>query len=158
MPIFLPGMQSILLQSKYIETSSTASIGDTQTTYQKIPDTELIITTQGNSRLLATFTGEGSLTVDGSLVGAVNFYVAIVIEGVSNRTMRIHFYDGIGYGAIREFAISLYNTYQTSYLPAGTYTVSVYWKSGADVTGTNSLNLSSLVGNRTRGLLVQELL
>lgn len=157
-PMFLPGMQSIVLQSIYVETSSSASIPDTQVTYQKIPDTEINITIKQNSKILATFSAEGSMTIDGTLNGAVNFYVALVIEGISNRTQRIHFYDGTGYGATREFAVNLGTTYQTIDLPAGTYTVTVYWKSDADATGSNSLNLSTFAGNRTRGLLVQEII
>ncbi len=160
MPILLPGMQTILLQSKYMETSSSASIPDTQTTYQQILDMELTIDIQENSRILITFTAEGSLTIGSTFTGVVNFYVAIVIESVSNRTSRIHFYDGTpgGFGAIREIPVNLHNIYQSERLPKGVYNIVIYWKSDADATGTNSLNLSTPAGNRTRSLLLQELL
>jgi len=157
-PMFMPGMQSIVLQSIYVETSSQANIPDSQLTYQQIPDVEINITIKQNSRILATFAAEGSLTIASTLIGAVNFYIAIVIEGVGNHTQRQHFYDGDGDGAIREFAVNLFDIYQTLSLPAGTYNVAIYWKSNADATGSNSLNLSTLAGNRTRSLLVQELI
>ncbi|MFX0175288.1 MAG: hypothetical protein ACFE85_03545 [Candidatus Hodarchaeota archaeon] len=158
MPMFLPGMQSIVLQSIYVETSSQASIPDDLVIYQPVPDMEINITIKQNSRILATFSAEGSMTIDGSLVGSVNYYIAIVIEGIGNHTQRVHFYDGDGDTGIREFAVNLFDIYQTNILPAGTYSVTIYWKCGAPATGSNTLNLSTPAGNRTRGLLVQELI
>ena len=68
------------------------------------------------------------------------------------------FYDGDGDSSTREFAVNLFDTYQTNGIPAGTYSVTIYWKSDAAATGSNTLNLSTPAGNRTRGLLVQELI
>jgi len=158
MPMFLPGMQSIVLQSIYVESSSQATIPDDQITYQPIPDMEINITIKQNSRILATFAAEGSMTIASSLVGSVNYYIAIVIDGIGNHTQRVHFYDGDGDSSTREFAVNLFDTYQTNGLPAGTYSVTIYWKSDAAATGSNTLNLSTPAGNRTRGLLVQELI
>jgi len=152
--------QGIVLQSIYHETTSPAVIHDASTTYEKIPETEVNITIQQNSRILAKFSGEALLQIGTTFSGEVNFFVALVIEGVGNRTTRIHFFDntGGGYGAIREYTQNLNDFYQTGALPSGTYTVSVYWKSEFDATDINQLFLSLIGAPTTRALLVQEII
>ncbi|MFX1571668.1 MAG: hypothetical protein ACFFB0_02885 [Promethearchaeota archaeon] len=89
-----------------------------------------------------------------------NFFVVLKIEGSGNQTMAIHFYDDSGPypGTTRVFSHNLNIVYQTESLPSGTYTVSVLWKSEYDATGGVQLNLSFPAFNRTRTLLVQEII
>jgi hypothetical protein len=81
---------------------------------------------------------------------------------MGNRTIQADYYDGgAAYGSIRQISMNLYINYLTPNLPAGTYKVEVYWKSGFDATGAaNSLSVAHMGGsgyNFTRTLLVQEL-
>ncbi len=152
--------QGIVLQSIYYETDSAAVIIDTDTTYEKVPDTEVNITIEQNSRIQATFSGDFRLAVDGSFKGGCNFFIVLKIEGIGNRTMRIHFYDNTGPypTTTRVFSHNLNIGYQTEGLSAGTYTISVHWMSEYDATGYAQLNLAYPGSNRTRTLLVQEII
>ena len=168
MPVVFPNIteepptyedQGILLQSIYLENDSQAFIIDTDTTYEEVPDTEINITIEQNSRILAIFSGEVTLSIGTTFNFGVNFFVALDIEGVGNRTMRIHFYDNGGpTGTTREITHNLCNVYQSESLPAGTYTISVYWKSEYDATGSAQLLLSTIANPKTRALLVQEII
>jgi len=159
-PMIFPGVGSIVLQSVYHETTSQAYIIDDATSYQEITETGVNITIQQSSRIIATFSGEATLSISSTFMGAVNFRIDLVIKGVGNRSMRIHFYDGTpgGYGSIREYTHNLYNVYQTEALPAGTYSIVVSWKSESDATGINQLLLSTVANLKTRALLVQEII
>lgn len=162
MPVVFPNItedKGILVQSIYLENNSQAFIVDSDTIYEEVPDTEINITIEQNSRILAIFSGEATLSIGTTFNFGVNFFVTLDIEGVGNRTMRIHFYDNGGPTATtREITHNLCNVYQSEPLPAGTYTVSVYWKSEYDATGSAQLILSTIANPKTRALLVQELI
>ncbi|MCK4379802.1 MAG: hypothetical protein KAW51_01610 [Candidatus Lokiarchaeota archaeon] len=148
-----------MLQSIYHEANTQAYINDIDTTYEKVPDTEVNITIEENSRILVSFCSVVTLHIGANFDISMNFFIVLDIEGVENRTLRIHFYDNSGtYLAIRELTHSANMVYQTDTLTAGTYTVSVYWKSEFDAIGDSQLILSSPTGNRTRSLLVQEII
>ena len=159
-PMIFPGVETIMVQSVYHETTSQAYLIDDDTSYQEITETGVNITIQQSSRIIATFSGEATLSISSTFIGAVNFRIDLVIKGVGNRTMRIHFFDNTpgGYGAIREYTHNLYNVYQTEALAAGTYSIVVSWKSESDATGINQLILSTVANLKTRALLVQEIL
>jgi hypothetical protein len=163
LPVVFPTVsedKGILVQSIYHETTAQAVIYDNTLAYEKIPETELNITIRSNSRILATFSGVATLSIGVTLSGSVNFFVALVVEGVGNLTRRIHFFDntGGGYGAIREYTQDLDLFYQTEGLPKGNYVISVWWKSDFDATDINQFILSSVSVPKTRALLVQEII
>jgi hypothetical protein len=126
-------------------------------------DTELNITTNGNSSLLVSFSAMSIITLDVAFTFRAGYNVSLIVENGGNRTIEVDYYDGgAAYGSIRQISMDLYINYLTPKLPAGTYTVNVYWKSGYDATGTqNSLSVAHMGGstdyNFTRTLLVQEL-
>ena len=69
------------------------------------------------------------VTISSSMVGALQFYVSLVIEGVGNRTMMVAYYDTTAPGSYREIPVDITINYSTGILTAGTYTVGIYWRS-----------------------------
>jgi hypothetical protein len=162
MPIVFPAVNtsSIVVQSKFGEWDSQAYIFDDQTAnYIKMPDTEINMTTGGNSRISMTFFAIGLLSLQPNFDIRNSYNISLVIVGVSNRTFEIAYYDDSGATlAYRQLTFDLYSTYVTQPLPAGTYTAAVYWKSTFDAADSNSLSVSHASSwNRTRSLMVQEI-
>ena len=161
---FFPGVdtKNTVIQTKYGEWNSPAYIFDNQLTYVKMAGTELNVTTSGNSRLLVSFSAMSVMTLDAAFTYRAGYNVSLIVESGGNRTIQVDYYDGgSAYGFIRQISMDLYINYLTPKLPAGTYTVNLYWKSGFDATGTqNSLSVAHVGGtgyNFTRTLLVQEI-
>ena len=162
---FFPGVdtKNTVIQTRYGEWNSPSFIFDNQLTYVKMTDTELNVTTSGNSRLLVSFSAMSIMTLDAAFTFRAGYNVSLLVENGGNRTIQVDYFDGgPAYGAIRQISMDLYINYLTPKLPAGTYTINVYWKSGFDATGTqNSLSVAHMGGatdyNFTRTLLVQEL-
>jgi hypothetical protein len=161
---FIPGVdtKNTVIQTNYGEWNSPAYIFDNQLSYVKMEDTELTITASANSRLLVSFSAMSIMTLDGAFTFRAGYNISLVVENVGNRTIQADYYDGGGvYGSIRQISMNLYINYLTPNLPAGTYKVEVFWKSGFDATGAaNSLSVAHMGGsgyNFTRTLLVQEL-
>jgi hypothetical protein len=162
---FFPGVdtKNTLIQTRYGEWNSPAFIFDNQLSYIKMTDTELNVTTSGNSRLLVSFSAMSIMTLDAAFTFRAGYNVSLLVEKAGNRTIQVDYYDGgAAYGSIRQISMDLYINYLTPKLPTGTYTVNVFWKSGFDATGsTNSLSVAHMGGasdyNFTRTLLVQEL-
>jgi hypothetical protein len=161
---FIPGVdtKNTVIQTKYGEWNSPAYIFDNQLSYVKMEETELTITASANSRLLVSFSAMSIMTLDSAFTFRAGYNISLVVENMGNRTIQADYYDGgVAYGSIRQISMNLYINYLTPNLPAGTYKVEVYWKSGFDATGAaNSLSVAHMGGtgyNFTRTLLVQEL-
>ena len=161
---FIPGVdtQNTVIQTKYGEWNSPAYIFDNQLSYVKMEDTELTITASANSRLLVSFSAMSIMTLDSAFTFRAGYNISLVVENMGNRTIQADYYDGgAAYGSVRQISMNLYINYLTPNLPAGTYKVEVFWKSGFDATGAaNSLSVAHMGGtgyNFTRTLLVQEL-
>jgi hypothetical protein len=161
MPLIFPAVNtnSIVVQSKFGEWNSPAYVFDDQLNYIKMTDTEINITTGGNSRISMTFSAIGLLTLQPNFNVRNSYNISLVVVGVSNRTFEVAYYDNSGATlAYRQLTFNLYSNYVTQPLPAGTYTTAVYWKSTFNATDTNSLSVShATTWNRTRSLLVQEI-
>lgn len=150
--------EGILLQSKYGEWNSEAVLYDSNiSSYEKIPDTELQITIQENSSLNMVFSGMGLIYLDSSFSGAIVYKIALVVDGVDNRTLIVNYYDGNPTSGYHWLTYNLYMNFMTNPLPAGTYNISMFWISGQNPSGDNSLILTNSNNNFTRTLLVQEI-
>jgi hypothetical protein len=161
----IPGVdtKNTVLQTRYGEWNSPAYIYDDDLSYVQMTDTELTVTTSGNTRLLAIFSAMSIMTLDSSFQYRVGYNVSLVVGDVGNRTIQVDYYDGsTATGDIRQLSMGIYINFLTPILPAGTYSIGIYWKSGFDATGTaNSLSVAHFGGatdyNFTRTLLIQEL-
>lgn len=161
----IPGVdtKNTVIQTKYGEWNSPAFIYDDDLSYVKMTDTELTITTSGNTRLLAIFSAMSIMTLDSIFRYRVGYNVSLVVGDIGNRTIQVDYYDGQpATNYIRQLSMELYINFLTPILPAGSYNIGIYWKSGFNATGTqNSLSVAHTGGatdyNFTRTLVIQEL-
>ena len=175
-PILLPGLteqdadlqnkydelaeRDLVLQYKYDEWNTAAYIWDhDDSSYMKMEDTEINITIEQDSRIYATFSAMALLSLDDSFAGRSSYNISLVVEDVVNRTIMVIYFDGApATSYYRETSVNLYINLITESLPAGTYTVAIYWKSTYNAIGTNSLSVAHAPKyNYTRTMFVQEL-
>ena len=153
----------IVLQIKYKEFYSPAQILDDDIgSYIPIPDTELSITVQNNSRLAVIFSGRYSIGLDDSLGhDKVAFNISMNINDstgklVGRRQTRISYYPDGPLSDRLEISGILYLDYVTNPLNEGTYTVSLSWISLYDQVDTTYLVLTSTPANFPRSLRLIE--
>ena len=121
--------EGILLQARYNESQTAANIFYTVYDYEKMPDTELNITTSGNSKLNVAFEGAFMLRAGSTFVGNTQYNITIDISGVGNRTTLIHYGIDAALGKDIEIPCNIHISFETGILPAGTYSISIYWSS-----------------------------
>ncbi|MHA2232935.1 MAG: hypothetical protein ACXAB4_10620 [Candidatus Hodarchaeales archaeon] len=148
-----------ILQTKYEEFRSQAFLPDSETgSWALIPDTELEITTKGDSFLSLTFSAVMILHLDSSFSGACRFNISLEVAGITNKQTRVSYYHGIpGPSQIVEFSERVDIHYETDTLAIGTYSLAAYWISAFDAPGSNQLISSTASFNFTRTLSVWEI-
>lgn len=168
-PMLLPGLteqddelaeRDLVLQYKYDEWNTAAYIWDhDDSSYMKMEDTEINITIEQDSRIYATFSAMALLSLDDSFAGRSSYNISLVVEDVVNRTIMVIFFDSApATSYYRETSVNLFINLVTDSLPAGTYTVAIYWKSTYNAIGTNSLSVAHAPKyNYTRTMFIQEL-
>ncbi|KKL51424.1 hypothetical protein LCGC14_2295620 [marine sediment metagenome] len=161
-PILLPGLTekdtSLLLQYKYQEWDSHSYITEEDLVDQKMNETELSITIQENSRLATTFSSVAELWLSYFFTGYVAYSISLVVEGVGNRTISVtHFDMRTTGGWQQEMTHNLNIDYLTGPLSAGTYNITMYWKSIYNSTDYTHLSVAHSNYFNTRSLWVQEL-
>jgi hypothetical protein len=148
-----------ILQTKKIETRSTASINDADTTKSQMPGMNIQITTSGDSYLTMRFFTQLYLILNPDFKERVDFNVSIEFEGKGVCESMIHYYVRPGpLGNETDLTIPIYLEYTTDSLSAGTYTVKIVWYSIADNTDSYIILVASQ-GSLTplRTLIVQEI-
>lgn len=125
-PSYVDSSSLKFIQMDRIELNTADSIHDGELVFQKMEGMEMHFTIKNQSSIFAQFVGDFETRV--YFVDPWGFEIALVIEGVGNRTapMRktgtsdlINQYD----------SHNIVITYLTSSLPAGNYTVGIYWRS-----------------------------
>ncbi|MHA1420058.1 MAG: hypothetical protein ACTSYH_10780 [Candidatus Heimdallarchaeaceae archaeon] len=131
LPLFYPSMkdETGVIQSVYEEFDDVAYIEDDTVIYELINQTELVISTQGHSKLAILFTMQSVISISSTMVGALSFEVALVVEGIGNKTLKQMVYQQVPFGSYREIPTAVTINYVTGKLAAGNYTIGVYWKS-----------------------------
>ena len=162
LPMIFPSVEerNIVIQTKYGEWNTESYIYDDELTWTKMTDTELDITVQENSQIYATFSAMALLWLVPAFGIRNSYLVSLVVEGLMNQTFMVMYYDGNpSYPHYRELTYNLYMNLVTPNLPAGTYTVAVYWKSTFDATGDNGLSVAhDPTFNYTRTMFLEELI
>jgi len=77
------------LQTKFNESYTASNIFWNVFDYEKIPDTELNITTSGNSKLSITFEGVFMIRMGSTFIGDTRYNITLDISGVRNHVIRI---------------------------------------------------------------------
>jgi hypothetical protein len=148
-----------ILQAKYEEFNSQAYINDDATgAWTQVPDTEMNITTEGESFLSVTFSAVMILHMDSSFAGACRFNISLEIEGVESRQTRASYYHATpGPGVIIELSERVDIHLETGTLSKGTYNIVVNWISAFDAPGSNQLICTWANFNFTRSLSAWEI-
>ena len=149
----------IVIQSKYQEWDSAAFIYDYNVSdFIQMVDTEINITVEEGSQLAIEFSATSLMRLQSPFSGRSSYDIAIIVDGISNRTFEVYYYEGSGgMGYIRQLVFNLNYNYVTAPLNNGTYTINVFWKSTSDVPGENYLSMAHPTHNYTRSLWVTEL-
>ena len=148
----------VVVQSKYLEINSTALIWDSNLTPNVMPDTEMNITTQGNTKLSVSFDAQLELLLVDTFESNAYYNITLQIEGVKQETVRIIEYHGEPIvGEVHRF-IYLQISFETGILSAGTYDISIIWYSKADTATLSRLSVGvNLIDNLIRTLSAQEI-
>jgi hypothetical protein len=162
MPVLYPNIvndaDGILLQSEYILFDTEAQIYDNELTYSMMPNTTWLITTQGSSSLNILFTATGNMYLNGAWREKSEYLIDLVVGGFVNRDILLAFYDfGPVVGDYRYVSFDITINLDTGVLTAGTYNISVYWRSTEDAVGSNYLRIYSPANDYERSLLIQEI-
>ncbi|TFG19115.1 MAG: hypothetical protein EU530_07205 [Promethearchaeota archaeon] len=141
------------------EWETQAIVYDNELTWADVPDTEVNITIKKNSRISCIYSSSYLIGLWGTLGSEqVKFFVALVVEGVGNKTTYVKYWDQSGVTNNIEIASSFSSHYVTDPLAKGTYRVYLTWRSVLDSTGTNYLIFNTPAANYTRCLSATEIL
>ena len=109
-------------------------------TFELINQTTLSITTSGKSFLSLLYAMPAVFSIVDTMTGAIQIEIALTVSGAGNRTTKVAYYRQLATpGSYSEIPADVTITYVTGELSAGTYTISVYWKSIWPSSGANSL-------------------
>ena len=148
----------VVVQSKYQEINSTDLLWDYNLTPKLMKDTEMNITTQGNTKLSVSFDAQFELLLVDTFEYTAYYNITLQIEGVKQETIRISEYRGEPIVGEEHLFIYLQISFETGILPAGTYDISVIWYSKANTATLSQLNVgNALVDNVIRTLSAQEI-
>ncbi len=148
----------VVIQTKYQESNSTIVIFSNNLDPSVMPDMEMNITTQGNTKLSVSFDAQIELTlVDGFDFEAM-YNITLQIEGVKQETVRIlEYHENPIDGEMRK-SLYVQISFETGNLLAGTYDISVLWSSQFDTTSLSRLSSGIYFGdNLVRSITAQEI-
>ena len=164
-PILYPSMNDVtidetglLLQSGYFLFDSEARIFDNELALKMMNSTTCLIETQGNSSLTILFSTVGVMSLNSAWREKSEYIIDLVVEGVGNKAILHAFHDdGPAHGAYRVLTFDIAINFDTGVLTAGTYNISVYWRSTVDGIGTNSFYIYDPGNDYLRSLWIQEI-
>ncbi|MHA1954355.1 MAG: hypothetical protein ACW96U_10455 [Candidatus Heimdallarchaeaceae archaeon] len=166
MPILYPGMindvsndvTGILLQSEYYVFDSESKIYDNELSFKLMNGTTCLIQTQGNSSLTILFSTVAVMSLNSAWTEKSEYIIDLVIEGVESKAVLHAFHDdGPVHGAYRVITYDITINLDTGILTAGTYNISVFWRSTVDAVGTNSFYIYDPGNDYLRSLWIQEI-
>jgi hypothetical protein len=168
LPLMFPGINGDLqthlqsepriIQTKYLQIEpDSAEIHDYTTAWTKIAEDLMNISIGNNSQILVEYSTHYILGISNlDPFTRVGFEVQIRIEGVSSETQRIGHYSSDGYTSQVEFEGTLNMDLLTSNLPAGEYSIVMYWRSEQSNAGSQYLIFSNTNVQYNRTLYVHE--
>ncbi len=162
LPLLYPNMNNdvngIVLQSEYFVFDSEARIFDNELTYKMMNATTCLIETQGNSSLTILFSAVAVMSLNSAWTEKSEYIINLVIEGIGDKAILHAFHDaGPVHGAYRIITYDITISFDTGILTAGTYNITVYWRSTVDAVGTNSFYIYDPGNDHIRSLLIQEI-
>jgi len=155
LPSFYAPKSSIQLST--VKANSTASIDTNTNTLTPIPGMSLVMTTTHDSRLVATFTSPGDITILPSTSGRIQWIMCLVIAGIGRQNTTIGYQTQAATANYMQLYESIYLRYETGIVSAGTYNATVFWYSHSAATQTCFLDLADPTFNYTRTLTLESL-
>ena len=150
----------LVIQSKYLEVSSTAGITDDNVgSFVKVPDTSLNMSISANSRISATFTSPFIFGIGPNVTNKrFLFNVSLEVETVGNETITLSSWNSGTTTSYFEYSSTMYIHYLSPKLSAGNYTINVkYVSSHQESPQLAYLTLCTNKINQTRSLWVLEM-
>ncbi|WP_371804273.1 hypothetical protein [Candidatus Lokiarchaeum ossiferum] len=148
----------IVVQSRYMESKENAFITDNDLTPTKMPGTEMNFTTQGSTKLAVSFEATILFHMSSDFSISTKYNMTLSINGVQNKSTRLSYYSSSPLGDTTEFVENVHIEFESGTLPAGTYTINVYWYSLLDASfGTTQLVAATSSYQYPRSIYVQEL-
>ncbi len=163
LPLLYPKIETeegLVVEVQVLALDTYAAISDDYDVwnYHLIPSTNLTITVEENARLLTRFSALGFLTYSGGFINHTIFDIKLTVDGVGDKITSVRYFLQSAATDYVQLTQTIYVEYFTPALTAGTYNVSVYWRSRWNPTGSTQLSLShSAVYNHTRTLVVEEI-
>lgn len=167
LPILYPNMtmyiddddvNGVVLQSEYFVFDSEARILDNELSFKMMNGTTCLIQTQGNSSLTILFSTVAVMSLNSAWTEKSEYIIDLVIEGVGSKAILHAFHDdGPVHGAYRVITYDITINLDTGILIAGTYNISVFWRSTVDAVGTNSFYIYDPGNDYLRSLWIQEI-
>ncbi|QEE16263.1 hypothetical protein DSAG12_02093 [Promethearchaeum syntrophicum] len=149
----------VVIQSKYQEFNSSDQIRDDDLIPSKMLDTEMNITTQGNTKLSVSFDVQLTLLLSDNFNGGAFYHITLQIEGVKNETVELSEYYNGPIGELVQYTKYIEISFETGNLPASTYNISVLWNSKfAGLTSSTLYVVVYPVDNCYRTISAQEIM
>ncbi len=152
--------QGVVLQSLYEQTNVGHIISDNDTVPVELTGCNVSISTEGNSKLLAQFSGGFLLRLMPDFIDKTEYKITVEIGSLINKTTKIAYeLDEIVLNVL-SFTYDIYISHQTEIIPAGEYTIRVYYESEIPLVVNTSLydyQGSASDPNNRLSLLVQEI-
>lgn len=163
LPSIYPSLKTQKInQTFYTQWANYAILDDSQLSYVQINQTSTLFTVKNaNSHIYALFTIPILLTLDTTFTGYVYFNISLVIKGIGNMTTPIVYTDqSAATGNYRQAFYPITLQFMTGSIAAGTYNISIQWKSVHNEIGFNYLDAgdrSSIPYQYARTLFVEEI-
>jgi hypothetical protein len=148
-----------VVQTKSASWNTDAYIADEETTSTLVPDTTMTITTQGATRLVIRFTTQYVLFMNTGHDGLTRYRINLTLNSVPINGGMIEYKTTSALTTWIEISSSFVVESVTGTLPAGTYNISLFWRSVTTSGSTYSqLIFNDAAVNYSRTILVQEIL
>ena len=147
-----------ILQTKYLQIEpDSAEIHDHETLWTEIAEDTLNISIEANSQILIEYSTNYVLGISNlDPFTRAGFEIQIQVVDHASETQSISHYNSDGYTSSLEFVGTLQMQLLTASLPAGEYSIVMYWKSLQSNTGSQYLIFSNINVQYNRTLTVHE--
>ena len=128
--------EGILIQTQYVEFTEYLGIDNSDLVPEIMANTNLNVTTQGNSKLRVTFTENFVMRFSTGFAGSAKFNVTLSIVGLQNKTLSMFESRTVATTVQESSNRFVQVTLETGILPAATYSIVIFWYSEEVVADT----------------------
>jgi len=152
-----PSTPMSIVQTRFLSVSSLAMKSDADLTKTGVPDTNLSITTGGNSYLVAEFSGHVWIFLDVGFQNQMDFNITMAIDGTDVAWTLIDRFYMSAISNAEQTSEAIHFSFISGILPAGTHVANITWASRFSCAGSDSISMSTAGMNMTRSIMLQEI-